>query len=513
MSVWKAHTSIKQNKNMIALIGSSDDNNNNNINKNFYDIFVSESKGEDTPSCSITIANKTATPCKTIGGAVESFNNNVIKGLDLNETATFPKVNFILYPGQYYGNSIQLYRYNATITAMENQTSPVFFNLNNQNSFFNITPTSDDGNYYISEVTINQITIQCGDGHSQTGSLIQIDGSQRVLVQVTLNQLYLSSNNINESLIVVSGTYGDEDNPSQDWTASVYKDYYNVNPYVIVNLYNSNFSNSIAYSSIVSSSYAPITLRLHSCIFSNFQNINYTFFVTRGVMEVTNLTLINVGVSYKPFFSAHNTLITFTDSNIQSYMASTSFFQFIGCFVYIVNSNISIQYNNFDETIDYAIFYLDVSSGSFLNNNITFFGRNTQLHDQGSINIMSSQVSFRLNTLSSNISSIIFSEASNVFSFLNNVEIQNNSTYYYFQCSSDQQSSISGDTYSIESFNSGDNNCSNFSKKQKRINFIIYFFIGFGSGIGLIAVISIFTLIYKKYSQSRYKRISFDING
>ncbi|KAM9978317.1 hypothetical protein ACTFIY_012077 [Dictyostelium cf. discoideum] len=457
------------------------------VNSQTTQLTVSSSSGIDNYQCG------GYQPCKTIDGALNSYKYSY---------GTFFPLVLNFFVGTYSTLTSQnLTSLNVTFNAMpQNSYDIISFASNLTTPMFSIYQTSPSVNTYI---YFNGIEIVNPTYTGiRTNSFIHIDPSdyEANLVNIEFNQVSIPYGLVAE-LIYVDGQYVDMDNAQYGWSDSMAINSASSVPSISISFFDSQFGNDFFTSSfsksLVYSPKYPISLTVDSCNFTKVVASETLFPIGGSQISFSNIQMSDVLVSFKPFFIFENSQITIRDSSFAATLESAQFLISFGSFLDFRNNEAAFNYQIGFWNQDYPVLDIEKSFATISNSTISLDGQQQQQTDQGVIYAVNSDISLRLNLISSNISFIINSDGSNFYGYLLTFQQTYTSQYNYLVCSKNHKSTFRGDetfgympTYS--------KNCNYYDQYINTVSALNFVFVGVAFVLLCSAIVCCFRICFEK---------------
>ncbi|KAM9960058.1 hypothetical protein ACTFIW_007291 [Dictyostelium discoideum] len=458
------------------------------VNSQTTQLTVSTSTGIDNYQCGVN------QPCKTIDGALNSYKYTYGESYPL-------VLNFLV--GTYSTLTSQnVTALNITFNAvLQYSYELVCFASNLSTPMFNIYQTSSPANtnLYFNGIQITNPTYT----GIRTDSFIHIDPSgyyDASQINIEFNQVSIPYGPVAD-LIYVDGVYVDMDASQYGWSDSLAIDAATSTPSISISFFDSQFGNdyytsSFANSLVYSPKY-PISLTVDSCNFTKVISSETLFPIGGSQISFSNIQMTDVLVSFKPFFIFENSQITIRDSSFAGTLESAQFLISFGSFLDFRNNEAAFNYQANSWNQDFPVLDIEKSFATISNSTISLDGQQQQQTDQGIIYAVNSDISLRLNLISSNISFIINSDGSNFYGYLLTFQQTYTSQYNYLVCSKTHKSTFRGDeTFSyMPTFSK---NCNYYEQYINTVSALNFVFVGVAFVLLCSAIVCCFRICFEK---------------
>ncbi|KAN0000344.1 hypothetical protein ACTFIZ_000789 [Dictyostelium cf. discoideum] len=442
-----------------------------NLNVNSQDIIelqVSALSGVDSYLCGTNQA------CETIDGAFTSYQY-------MANSYERPPLVLNFSPGTYTSfTSRNLTAFNVTFNSVAQVGyGAATFMSNYSNPMFTIYQTSTTNtNIYFNGIEIGNPSYT----RKLIGSFIHIDTTdyQNYQTNIEFNEITIPYGQVADLIYVDDGpiVYSQQNG----WSNSYAINLASPTPLISISFTNSQFGNdyytSSFQNSLVNSPKYPISLTVDSCNFTKIIASQTLFSIGSSQISFSNIQMSDVLVSYKPFFIFENSQITIRDSSFAGTLDNCQFLISFGSFLDFRNNDVAFnQINNFFWSQNYAVLDIEKSFSTITNCTISLVGQQQQQSDQGVIYAINSDISLRLNTISSNVSFIINSDGSNFYGYLLSFQQTYFSQYSYLVCSKNHKSTFRGDE-TFGSMPDFSKNCDYYEQYEKTVSALTFVFVG-----------------------------------
>ncbi|KAN0041589.1 hypothetical protein ACTFIV_004133 [Dictyostelium citrinum] len=451
---------------------------------------VSSSSGIDTYPCG------TNQPCHTIDGALNTYqymikyyqqNTPLILNFLTGTYSTFTSQNLTGLNVTF--NAVILDSYDA-INFSNNLSTPMFRIVNNQQ-------TATHTNIYFNGIRVVNPTYT----GIRVDSFLHIDPSN----YFGTNQINIEFNQVSipygptSDLVYIDSQAMDLETPQNDWTDGWSTS--SVSPFISIGFFNCEFGNDYYTSSfqnpLVYSPNFPISLTVDNSSFTKVIASETLFPLGRSQISFSNIQMSDVLISYKPLFVFVTSQITIRDSSFAGTLENAQFLISFGSFIDFRNNDAQFNYRANSWSQDYPVLDIEKSFATISNSSIYLTGTQVQQSDQGIIYAINSDISLRLNIMSSNISYIINSDGSNFYGYLLSFYQSYSSQYYYLTCSKTHRSTFRGDD-SFRNMPQESQNCNYYEQYKNTVSALNFVFVGVACVLLCSAVVCCFKICFEK---------------